>query len=138
MSGSLVWRAYDSTIPSNATFSLQVDESNARATYNGVTLMPVGGLTGFTRPVGLKPRTISCVSANNPNLRRSFYVTAINLWQLIASDPNATIVASGSSDPSDVTGGQSITWTVVNAIAERNTRRPRGGDTGLIDGTAQD
>jgi hypothetical protein len=135
MSGSLVYRAYIPTIPAGQAFSLQIDESNARAEYNGQQLCPIGGLTGIMRPVSLKPRRVTCVSTTGNNLRRSFVVADLNVWQLIASDPLARITAPAAADNTDGSGGAPITWEVINAIAEKNTRRPRGGDSGLIDGS---
>jgi hypothetical protein len=134
MAGSLVWRPYEATIPGNASFSVQVDESNARATYNGNELMPVGAL-GILKPGATKMRHIRAYPQGNPKAVRKFYVSAINLWQLIASDPAATLTAPYGADPTDATGGQSVTWVVQGAVNEKNTRRARVLDSGLVDGT---
>ena len=140
MAGSRVWRPYTATIPTGAGYSIEIDESNARATYNGQVLVPsTGALTGFLKPGSLRLRTVTGVQVDSGGkIRRKFVVADPVLWQTIASDANAVLSAPYSADVTDASGGTSTQWQVVYANAEKYTRRPHIRDTGLIDGTAGD
>lgn len=133
MTGSLVWKPYESTVPAGGLFVVNVDESNAEATYNGSPLMAAGALAGVQRPGTLRMRKVSVELVTNPRIRRNFCVSSPLLWAQIAADPAATIQAAVGANADDSTP-TAVSWAVVGAVAERYTRRPRALDTGLIDG----
>jgi hypothetical protein len=135
MAGSITWRAYSASVPAIAIFSVQVDESNARATYNGSQLMPVSTLPPTQKPKSLTMRSVRASLAGNPRITRRFWVAEAGLWATIAGDPAATILAPYAPDANDANGGQVLTWQVSSAPEEKYTRRPRVIDSGLVDGT---
>jgi hypothetical protein len=138
MAGSRTWRSYNASVPAGAIYSVNVDESNARATYNGGVLMPAGAIGPYQKPRTLTMRYVLAQLLNNPLARRRFYVADIALWQSIASDSAALILAPYGADASDATGGSPISWLVTSASSERSSRRARATDTGLVDGTPVD
>jgi hypothetical protein len=135
MAGSLVWRGYTASVPTGAIFSAQVDESNARATYNSSELMPAAVPLGYQRPKTLRMRAVRAVLRSNINVRRIFYVADPTLYQQIASDPAATIRAAHGVEDDDSVPPNQVVWDVTSAPEERYTRRPRATDSGIIDGT---
>jgi len=135
MAGSRSYRNYNSTQYAGVTFTAEVDESNARATYNGQELMPTSTGLGIPLPRLMRMRSVLAVLSGNQFARRKFYVAEGNLWATIASDGSAVIVAPYGPDPTDATGGTSQNWMVTYAKPEILTKRPHVKDTGLVDGT---
>jgi hypothetical protein len=135
MAGSITWRIYTANVPVNFQFAIQIDESNAEATYNGQQLMPPSNFSGPVQaPRSLRCRTISARLVGNDRITRQFKVGTSELWNLIAGDAAATILAPLNQDPNDASGGAQLTWRVINAMPERYTRRARVLDSGLLDG----
>lgn len=137
MAGSRVWRPYNLGIPVGAIIAIELDESNARATYLGQELCVAGAtLSTYTKPRTTRLRTVTAtLDGSLGKIRRKFYVSDITLWATIAGDANAKLQAAVSSDPGDASGGPAGTWSVVFANPETYTRRPHVIDSGLVDGT---
>lgn len=135
MAGSIVWRAIDGSVPLEA-YSIQVDESNGRASYNGNELLPVR----VPLPQRQKAKTTRCrfVRAyleTNPRIVRKFYVATPALWAAIAADSQAQLIAAVYPVADDTSGGATAIWIVTSAKPETYTRRARLVDSGLVDGT---
>jgi hypothetical protein len=136
MAGSMTWRAY--TADNGVTYSVKIDESNARAAQTGGSadpLMPIRTDNFPIAPCGLQKRYVNTYNQAVPTQKRRFYVGSQTIAATLIT-PGATLTAEqypGSGD----TAGANVTWVVSSYRGERSRNAPAftAPDTGLTDGT---
>jgi hypothetical protein len=136
MAGSKTWRAY--TSDNGTVYSIQIDESNARAFRTGTStaiLMPARTTNAPIAPAGLKKRYVNTFNEALPTQKRKFYVGTAATAALLLQ-PGATITGEDYPESGDVAGTQSV-WVVTSYRGEGNNVAPsfEGVDTGLTDDT---
>lgn len=135
MAGSIARRLYVSD--AGISYSIKIDESNARATpFAGTNpLCPALTANAPGTPAGFSRRYILCFALNQPRIRRRFFVGDPGLISTL-TQPGATLASEvfpGSGD----TAGTPVTWVITAYRGEKQEVVPAAGspDTGLIDGT---
>jgi hypothetical protein len=138
MAGSRTWRSY--TSDSGAQYSIQIDESNARAIPTaagsaGSELCPVRTANAPRLPKGLKLRYVNAYNQANPAEKRRFIVGTTSQIPIVTA-PGATIVSEDYPGAGD-TPGTTATWIVRGYRGEKVDNAPSfsAPDTGLTDAT---
>lgn len=124
MSGSRDWFVY--TSDTNASYAVQLDESNAEA--GGFAHYTGGNVGGVSEslPKNLEMRYVYAVNRAAPAIKRRFYVgtvaklTALLLAKEIIAETYPGVAASP--------------WDITTYQGERRSRIPISGDTGINDG----
>jgi hypothetical protein len=139
MSGSLTYRKY--TADSGVDYSIKVDESNANTIISGGggvggQLCPPRTANNPDLPRGLKKRYVLAYSADNPSIRRKFYIGDRSL--LAALLLPGTRLSAEEYPGDDDTAGVVNQWVVTAYRGEKVPIIPAfsAPDTGLTDGTA--
>jgi hypothetical protein len=135
MAGSLNWFRYQDD--AGTSYSIFVDESNAKATCGGVQLCLNRTASSPLLPGGYKKRYVNAVLTSNPNIKRRFHVgNPLAIPQILAGAAFLAGVYPVAGD----TAVTPVAWTVGSYRGERSKTPPAlnttAGDTGLTDGTA--
>jgi hypothetical protein len=135
MAGSLNWFRYQDD--SATSYSIFIDESNARATVGGIQLCLNRSAASPQLPAGLKKRYLNATLTSNPSIKRRFYVgNPLAIPQILAGGAFLAGVYPVTAD----TAVAAVAWTITSYRGEKSKTPPAlnatAGDTGLTDGTA--
>lgn len=127
MSGSRDWFVYISD--TNASYAVQLDESNAEA--GGFAHYVAGGVGGVNEslPKNLEMRYVYAVNRTTPAIKRRFYVGTITKLQ--------ALLAAKEITAETYPGVAASAWDITTYNGERRSRIPISGDTGLNDGDVE-
>jgi hypothetical protein len=136
MAGSKILRRYvDDAVVS---FTVNVDESNSRATVNGKELMAPRTATHPNEPKGFAKRYVLATLKSNPNIKRKFWV---GNTQAIGDIITGTFPLKATVYPTaDDAAGTQVDWSITAYRGEKRAIPKQldttAGDSGLTDGTA--